>query len=53
MTDEERMAEFESINSKYNGLVEFDPQGNFLPHTQYLMDLFEKEYIERKQNGEL
>jgi hypothetical protein len=53
MTDEERMTEFESINSKYNGLVEFDPQGNFLPHTQYLMDLFEKEYIERKQNGEL
>ena len=53
MTDEERMAEFESLNSKYNGIVEFDPQGNFLPHTQYLMDLFEKEYIERKQNGEL
>lgn len=52
MTDEERLAEFESLNSKYNGLVEFDPDGNFMPHTIYLMDLFEEEYKRRLKDGE-
>tara|TARA_R100000406_G_scaffold25771_4_gene16528 strand:- start:723 stop:4697 length:3975 start_codon:yes stop_codon:yes gene_type:complete len=52
MSDEERMSEFESINAKYNGLVEFDPNGDFMPHTKYLMDLFEKEYLKRLEDGE-
>lgn len=52
MTDEERLGAFEDINSKYNGLVEFDPKGNFMPHTVYLMDLFEKEYQKRLKDGE-
>ena len=52
MTDEARINRFESINAKYNGLVEFDPNGDFMPHTRYLMDLFEEEYLQRLQDGE-
>jgi hypothetical protein len=52
MNDEERISEFESINAKYNGLIEYDPQGGLLPHSRYLIMEFEKEYLQRLEDGE-
>ena len=52
MNDEERISEFESINAKYNGLIEYDPQGGLLPHSRYLIMEFEKEYQRKLADGE-
>lgn len=52
LTDQERISRFETINGKYNGLVEVAPDGTFMPHTVYILDQFEKNYLERLADGE-
>ena len=52
MSDQERISKFETINGKYNGLVEVAPDGSFMPHTVFLLEQFEKEYLQRLEDGE-
>lgn len=47
MSDSERAAAFDKIHQRFNGLLEYDENGDFMPHSLYILDLFEAAYNEQ------
>jgi len=44
MSDAEKIDALNEINGKYNSMIEYYPDGTFMPHSVYLLDLIEKRH---------
>lgn len=44
MSDAEKIDALNEINGKYNSMLEYYPDGTFMPHSVYLLDLIQERY---------
>ena len=52
MSDSERADAFDKVHQGFNGLLEYDENGDFMPHSLYILDLFEAAYNEQYETDE-
>ena len=52
MSDSERADAFDKVHQGFNGLLEYDENGDFMPHSLYILDLFEDAYNEQYETDE-
>jgi len=50
MTDVEKIESLDDINGRYKSLLSYNPDGSFMEHSKYILDLMESRYLE--QNGQ-
>ena len=50
MTDVEKIESLDNINGRYKSLLSYNPDGSFMEHSKYILDLMESRYLE--QNGQ-
>jgi hypothetical protein len=44
MSDGEKIDALNEINEKYNSMIEYYPDGTFMPHSIYVLDLIQERY---------
>jgi len=46
MSDAEKIDALNEINAKYNSMIEYYPDGTFMPHSVYVLDVIQQRYQE-------
>jgi len=47
MTDVEKIESLDDINGRYKSLLSYNPDGSFMEHSKYILDLMESRYLEQ------
>jgi len=47
MTDVEKIESLDDINNRYKSLLSYNPDGSFMEHSKYILDLMESRYLEQ------
>jgi hypothetical protein len=48
MSDSEKIEALDELNQKYNSMLEYLPDGSFMPHSKYLIQVIENKYLESR-----
>jgi hypothetical protein len=48
MSDSEKIEALDELNQKYNSMLEYLPDGSFMPHSKYLIQIIENKYLESR-----
>jgi hypothetical protein len=48
MSDSEKIEALDELNKKYNSMLEYLPDGSFMPHSKYLIQVIENKYLESR-----
>jgi len=47
MTDVEKIESLDDINNRYKSLLSYNPDGSFMDHSKYILELMETRYLEQ------
>ena len=47
MTEGERIEALDEINDNYKSLLSYNPDGSFMEHSKYILELMESRYLEQ------
>jgi len=47
MTPNEKIEAMDDINDRYKSLLSYNPDGTFMQHSKYILDIMERRYLEQ------
>jgi hypothetical protein len=47
MTSNEKIEALDEINDRYKSLLSYNPDGSFMEHSRYILEVMEQRYLEQ------